>query len=670
MEYQLEIQQGRALVRLDGVLDSTLETDESWRELGRAIVDAPVVAGTPLYVDFRSVDRLSQRGLHDLRRLIQATGRSAAVVFVGPGTGAARLAELGGGAELPEFIAAPPWESGQDPRSIEEILERALPDDGEVAPSDPVTFVAADLDSFIATPVDTRASTKIEEFVIDLDLERLYLEHQSDSREIGKTESEATLFFGSNWKPIRSSEPKSEPDVVNTTLWEETPSEPDLFAKEERVPVLAGEVPSERDGDERSASCENAGEAIGPASSEVVAPDRDSIDEVATASHASKSGVSATTGPAPTYEAESNTTLFGENAPSPTGGTVSGAAGGAPASCDSASADSPTEAAEAARVTEAEQPAAEERPAAAERIAAAERAAAEARLAALERMAAAECEAAAEHSAPKVESPTQETAPAPQPRAAGLGAELSELRDQWDLLQHRFDFTEPSLRRLMATVRGLVDRHAAITASLGAWLAEEREGPRGDRWCATLIALATWSTELIAPNALAARLRTLILTSCSEQRRSRPRLGWCHAELEKDALELERTLSAQREAAAVDEVVELWRGAVAASANPQLSGATWRQAVSDASRYLDGQPEARNGLARVVRTLGYWLPGSWVELSSGECGVVLPRSPGTIETPVNIFFRHGRATAPRRFPDTHDVGITITGPIDAPTLVS
>ncbi|MCA8961628.1 MAG: hypothetical protein KDC38_13985, partial [Planctomycetes bacterium] len=67
-----------------------------------------------------------------------------------------------------------------------------------------------------------------------------------------------------------------------------------------------------------------------------------------------------------------------------------------------------------------------------------------------------------------------------------------------------------------------------------------------------------------------------------------------------------------------------------------------------------------------VDALGYYLPGTWVALSSGETGVVvLPatRSAGHVW----ILFRDGAAVAPRLFPDDGDVGISIVGAVEAPT---
>ena len=69
MEYEIQRHDQYLTVRFSGELDSTRECDGTWLAVGRELREERRPDET-LYIDLRSLDRVSTRALHDLETLI------------------------------------------------------------------------------------------------------------------------------------------------------------------------------------------------------------------------------------------------------------------------------------------------------------------------------------------------------------------------------------------------------------------------------------------------------------------------------------------------------------------------------------------------------------------------------------------------------------------------
>ena len=111
----------------------------------------------------------------------------------------------------------------------------------------------------------------------------------------------------------------------------------------------------------------------------------------------------------------------------------------------------------------------------------------------------------------------------------------------------------------------------------------------------------------------------------------------------------------------LESLLALWRAATVIGARSERER-EWRDALGQALSHFDGEDRAQAAVRRVTAAHSLYLPGRWVELTSGEIGPVLGGLPGHPDCPrVMILFRRAEkrfaATTPRLFPAPAEKGI-------------
>ncbi len=171
MKYTIEHRTDGPLLVLSGRLDSLRLEDSFYRALRADLAFVTCDQVSPaIYVDLRQVEFADSRSLFRMREVLAQVHAAASVVYVGPGPGVARLAELGEAPPLEPMRPLPPWE------------EEAPP--------------VAEL------PPERKTEEESPEFRIDLDLERIFLESRCDARDRELEGVETPIEFASAWKTL------------------------------------------------------------------------------------------------------------------------------------------------------------------------------------------------------------------------------------------------------------------------------------------------------------------------------------------------------------------------------------------------------------------------------------------------------------------------------------
>ncbi len=95
----------------------------------------------------------------------------------------------------------------------------------------------------------------------------------------------------------------------------------------------------------------------------------------------------------------------------------------------------------------------------------------------------------------------------------------------------------------------------------------------------------------------------------------------------------------------IERDLALWYACVRTDERQHLASDRWRMAIVRTLEKYESDRAVRSGIARLVEAHSLYLPGSWVELNSGEVGVVLASTPARPEYPqvLVMFQREGRS---------------------------
>lgn len=98
---------------LSGRFDSLEIGDPAWQRWSDAVLEASRASrGVLTFVDLRDVSYADSRAIHRLLDVVEPLRRVGEIIFLGPGTGFARLAALGEAPRLVPMLDTAPWESG------------------------------------------------------------------------------------------------------------------------------------------------------------------------------------------------------------------------------------------------------------------------------------------------------------------------------------------------------------------------------------------------------------------------------------------------------------------------------------------------------------------------------------------------------------------------------
>lgn len=113
---------------LSGRFDSLELSDLAWQRWSDAVHEASRASrGVLTFVDLRDISYADSRAIHRLLEVVEPLRQVGEIIFLGPGTGFARLAALGEAPRLVPMLDTAPWESGEASEVQLEELER----DGE-----------------------------------------------------------------------------------------------------------------------------------------------------------------------------------------------------------------------------------------------------------------------------------------------------------------------------------------------------------------------------------------------------------------------------------------------------------------------------------------------------------------------------------------------------------
>ncbi len=108
----------------------------------------------------------------------------------------------------------------------------------------------------------------------------------------------------------------------------------------------------------------------------------------------------------------------------------------------------------------------------------------------------------------------------------------------------------------------------------------------------------------------------------------------------------------------------LWMACTRLDERRHLTPKRWRREVGRTLATYEDVPAIRGGLARLVEAHSLYFPGTWVELTTGGIGPVIGAIPGRPELPrVLVLFRRdgvrGASTPPHLFPAGEDSGAAV-----------
>ncbi|MCI0650312.1 MAG: hypothetical protein L0Z55_00365, partial [Planctomycetes bacterium] len=265
-------------------------------------------------------------------------------------------------------------------------------------------------------------------------------------------------------------------------------------------------------------------------------------------------------------------------------------------------------------------------------------------------------------------------------------------RAEWEELLRAFH-TRGAIdaKRVDRLAAALAEAAPLIGARIGLFLESDATGFAGERWNATLLVLSVLVREARESARIHAALGTVFIAALIEYAPgARPAHGECREGLEQQVAKLLGSVIAPRptvggagrngeshaESHAESQVradIALWRAAVRVAAAGNLCAGGWRIALGAVLSGLeDGAPE-RAGIRRLLETHSLYLPGCWVELTTGGIGPVLGALPARPELPLVLvlFRRHGERctpTAPKLFPAEGDAGSSVLRVLRSPRL--
>ena len=259
---------------------------------------------------------------------------------------------------------------------------------------------------------------------------------------------------------------------------------------------------------------------------------------------------------------------------------------------------------------------------------------------------------------------------------ASLGAtEAAFLREQWQRLLGRFSgrgIVDPEEIRVLAS--HVDSLGSGIGANLGRVLDQETRGSVDNHWGALMLLTSTLVREKASSARRKMSLAAAILASLVEHAPGlRPEPGVASAELEDHVVRLFRSRFCE-----VDESFDenrvcldlgVWRAGLHLTRGDRLTPKSWGKALASLLSVLTPDDPACHGLPRIIESHSVYLPGSWVELSTGEIGQVIGGSRVRSELPkVLVLFEKSvssvRPVSPRLFPRIDESRTTVTRILD------
>ncbi len=686
MKFEFHHQAHALHLVLSGRFDSLLIEPDHWEPL-RSEVASKAQSGAELaiYLDFRLVAYIDTRAIHELLEHVAPLRACGALNFIGPGPGLDRLTRLDEAPFLSPMEEFAPWEGsssagewsisfGVDPEADTEeglegltdaeilaALEERLGSGGEPAPG-PVrespsqskregdTRSSPGATAYQSAPsfVDIELSEP-ESFEIDLDLERTYLDSPSDDRDYHDI-PESGLEFSEGWRPLPAEQPiESRRDggaisyLAHEAQKQSSKRPPERPLANFEDPILEASRPAAPDeprtGQERlRAKAKRIREEDRPAPR---AP-REVKSPATEAGEPSSPGLS----PGRTSGAESNPELLG-------------GVGELLTLIAQRNAELERVRAEASQLEET-----------VDSIRAKYEDERQRRLAVEAELAqASTATVSSPSSALSLCRPLMSLEAFPEYRS------LARLERAWRaLLRSIFNREELDFEAFARLVE---------EASPGEWcralaLSEltrptPNPSPFELSWSSLAFALSILGVELEPGAEFTRRWRDVVLAALVDTSNEEPPL---FEKLEQSVADLRELpgYDCGEDRALERSDLELWRAASHLTRSKPDGVAGWRPHVERHYRKLGAEPVLKAGLARCVRAHGLYLVGSWVELATGELGVVVRNEPDRPEFPqVLLQFRREAsrsvAMAPRLFPASNEDYTSIIRVLAEPRLV-
>ncbi|MEM7168496.1 MAG: STAS domain-containing protein [Planctomycetota bacterium] len=243
-------------------------------------------------------------------------------------------------------------------------------------------------------------------------------------------------------------------------------------------------------------------------------------------------------------------------------------------------------------------------------------------------------------------------------RRALSEAESQERCSAWSDLVAEYRQTESVTRSIVDFAAQWIDDRTTLAASVGQLLNAQPTAGSQD-WQALAIATSTITREASPPIAQESALRLLAAASVVT------------SAFQMDPRHLLETVGdwfpfpeEAMDANATTTTLQLWRAALAIAQAAPLDADSWRQAIGSVAAASFTNPQQHAALRRILDTHSLYLPGCWVELTSGAIGTTLGASAqGPDQPQVLLLFanENGQLTprAPQLYPQATDVGIAV-----------